>query len=228
MPQTVAINKRPYARVINGKTEGVNTNERKGRNEQNNAYYLGTLAPQTPSGDIQLAGVVTSHDDGQPLPDVSVNVVGKPVGAVTDANGKFILPGVKKDETLLVGSVGYNSQKVNVGSTDTVKVELDASQSALSEVVVVNGTVKAHPRKGWDYFKAYLKKNALLPAGAKKGRVQLQFKVNSKGNVSDITVIKSLSAYADKKAVALIKNGPAWIANSKGITETVSLKINFE
>jgi hypothetical protein len=62
---------------------------------------------------------------------LSVKVVGKPIGTQTDANGKFTLSNVKKDEALAVGYIGYNSKTLDVKGDDSLKVELDEVKSSL-------------------------------------------------------------------------------------------------
>jgi hypothetical protein len=223
-PAYVAVKKPALNQTsLAGKAKGVTTTPNPGKPDYNSTYYK-------PATDVQrLAGQVVSRTDGSPLPGVTVQVVGKAVGTQTDANGKFVLPGVKESETLAFGYVGFDSKKLRVNPQDSLKVELDQSSSSLSEVVVTrsNTPAKAHPRNGWETFKKYLQQGAVLPAGAKAGKVNLTFTVNTDGSVSNIKVVKNLSPVADLQAINLIRNGPAWVANTNGKPEKVSLQIKF-
>jgi TonB-linked SusC/RagA family outer membrane protein len=84
----------------------------------------------------KISGKVTSSD-GSALPGVSVTVSGKTAGTATDAEGNYSIdaaPGA----VLSFSSVGFEEQKVTVGSSSTVNVSLKAGAAdKLNEVVVV-------------------------------------------------------------------------------------------
>jgi hypothetical protein len=211
--------------VLNSKAKGADMTVRPGKPGDNNAYTLSQAG--LPAN--LLTGVVLNRTNGLPLPGASVKVVGRPVGTQTDANGKFTLPNVKKDEALSIGYIGYNSKTLDVKGKDSLKVELDESTGSLSEVVVARGggkKAKAHPQTGWDAFRKYLKENA-VSADGKAGIVELAFTVNANGSISNINVTKSLSVTADAKAISLIKDGPVWSGNTSGKAEEVKIKVEF-
>lgn len=214
--------------VLNSKAKGADMTVRPGKLSDNNAYTLSQAG--LPAN--LLTGVVLDRTNGVPLPGASVKVVGRSVGTQTDANGKFTLPNVKKDESLAIGYIGYNSKTLDVKGKDSLKVELDENRSSLNEVVVVRENRKqakadkARPQMGWDAFKKYLKENA-VSADAKEGTVELTFTVNADGSVSNFNVVKSLSTAADEKAISLIKGGSAWKSSGTGKAEQVKVKVEF-
>jgi TonB family protein len=212
--------------ALNSNVKGASKTIRPGKPSDNNAYALS--AAGVPLNIV--SGVVLSRLDGLPLPGASVKVVGKSIGTQTDANGKFTLSNVKKDEALAVGFIGYNSKTLDVKGDDSLKVELDESASSLNEVVVTRvkkGKVaRAHPHAGWDALKKYLKDNA-VSADGKEGAVELAFTVNANGSIVNINVTKSLSPAADAKAISLIKDGPTWSGNTSGKAEDVKVKVEF-
>ena len=55
-----------------------------------------------------------SDNNGQPLPDVSVKVVGSPIGTVTDKNGAFSLSVPSSARSLEISYVGFNAQTVSI------------------------------------------------------------------------------------------------------------------
>lgn len=213
--------------VLNSKAKGADMTVRPGKLSDNNAYTLSQAG--LPAN--LLTGVVLDRTNGVPLPGASVKVVGRSAGTQTDANGKFTLPNVRKDETLSIGYYGYNSKTLDVKDKDSLKVELDESRKSLNEVVLAGRAKnvkkeRARPNTGWDAFKKYLKENAVSTDG-KTGIVELAFTVNANGSVSNINVTKSLGATADAKAISLIKDGPAWNGNTSGKPEDVKVKVEF-
>ncbi|RYU86201.1 TonB family protein [Mucilaginibacter terrigena] len=226
--ERVAITKKPSElTVLKSKADGADMTVRPGKQNDNNPSVL--MAAGLPSN--LVSGVVLNRNNGSPLAGVSVKVVGKTTATQTDANVKFTLPNVKKDETLAFGSVGYNSKTLDVKGKDSLKVELDENSNSLSEVVVARASqkvkaAKARPYTGWDVFNKYLKDNANTPDG-KEGTVGLTFTVNANGSIANIKIVKSLSIAADNKAISLIKDGPAWSGNINGKAEEVKVMVEF-
>lgn len=85
---------------------------------------------------IQVKGVVTSADDGQPIPGVSVVVKGTTNGTTTDIDGKYMVnaPG---NSTLVFSFVGMTSKEVPVAMQSTINVALATENTNIDEVVVV-------------------------------------------------------------------------------------------
>ncbi|MFC5683281.1 SusC/RagA family TonB-linked outer membrane protein [Flavobacterium sp. MAHUQ-51] len=78
------------------------------------------------------------------LPIIGANVVEKGTanGIVTDLNGEFSLS-VKQNATLVITSIGYQSQEIAVGKNEKLTVILKEDIKSLEEVVVVGfGTQK--------------------------------------------------------------------------------------
>jgi TonB family protein len=218
----------PTDKLLQAKVAGVNTEPRKISPNMQGYFKDGT--PNI------ISGLVIGKNDNLPLPGASVKIAGTNIQAVTDMNGKFVLP---VDSTakakLVITSIGYQTMQIN--ARDSVKtIALQPNNQSLSEVVVVgygtqknaanNATTNAHPKNGQDNFNNYLKENAVSPDG-KKGSVTVSFMVDDKGHISDIKVIKSLSKATDQKAIDLINDGPYWIGNANGKPEKVTLKIKF-
>ncbi|WP_113660954.1 SusC/RagA family TonB-linked outer membrane protein [Pedobacter nanyangensis] len=90
-----------------------------------------------------ITGTVTSKEDGLPLPGVSVKVKGSSTGVSTGANGRFSIVVGANVSALEITSIGYVTQTVNLGSSNTVNVSLETDSKGLSEVVVTGyGTQK--------------------------------------------------------------------------------------
>ena len=81
-----------------------------------------------------LTGYVTSANGGQPLIGAVVKLAGANFGAVTDANGKFVLHDVPEKKSLVVNYLGYNSKKVKVNASDSSQCKpWSLAGNALSE-----------------------------------------------------------------------------------------------
>ncbi len=91
---------------------------------------------------LQVKGVVTSADDGQPIPGVSVVVKGTTTGIITDIDGNYAINASGKS-ILVFSFVGLKTQEVPVNNQSVIKVLLAAEVTAIDEVVVVGyGTQK--------------------------------------------------------------------------------------
>lgn len=84
-----------------------------------------------------ISGTVTSQSDGQTLPGVNVILKGTSTGASTDFDGNYTINLSGQGGVLVFSYVGYVSQEITVGSSNTVNVALVEDLAALEEVVVV-------------------------------------------------------------------------------------------
>ncbi len=83
----------------------------------------------------RVTGTVTDSE-GMPVIGATIKVAGTKVGAVTDTNGKFVLPNVPASaKTLSVSYIGMQTQEVAV--SNNVAVVLAYDDSMLDEAVVV-------------------------------------------------------------------------------------------
>jgi hypothetical protein len=84
-----------------------------------------------------ISGSVTDSNN-QPIPGANIKIVGDNAGAVSDFDGSFILKSANKPPfTIEVTSVGYESQKVNVTSSNQkLAIKLKEEETKLNEIVV--------------------------------------------------------------------------------------------
>lgn len=91
---------------------------------------------------LQVKGVVTSADDGQPIPGVSVVVKGTTNGTMTSIDGSYSLK-VPENSTLSFSFIGMTTKEVPVNNQSTINVVLSSTTENIDEVVVVGyGTQK--------------------------------------------------------------------------------------
>jgi TonB-dependent starch-binding outer membrane protein SusC len=83
-----------------------------------------------------INGRITSAVTSEAIPGVSVYEKGTTNGSVSDVDGNYLIS-VKPGATLVVSSVGYQSEEVVVGSNSTINVILTEDIRSLDEIVVV-------------------------------------------------------------------------------------------
>ncbi|WP_153799290.1 SusC/RagA family TonB-linked outer membrane protein [Foetidibacter luteolus] len=83
-----------------------------------------------------VSGKVTD-DKGQGLSNVTVQVKGSSIGAITDANGAFSIRVPSENATLVFSSTGYQSKEMRAVKDREVLVLLLTSEARLDSVVVV-------------------------------------------------------------------------------------------
>ncbi|WP_020532643.1 SusC/RagA family TonB-linked outer membrane protein [Flexithrix dorotheae] len=92
--------------------------------------------------DIQISGTVTSAEDQEPLPGVSILLKGTNTGTTTDFDGNFRLS-VPPDGTLQVSFIGFETHEEAVNNRSIINIALTPDIEQLEEVVVVGyGTKK--------------------------------------------------------------------------------------
>lgn len=92
---------------------------------------------------LTVSGKVTSTDDNEPMPGVSILVKGLQQGTTTDIDGAYTLNVPDENSVLIFSFVGYLAQEVTVGNRKEISISLQTDTKALSEVVVVGyGTQK--------------------------------------------------------------------------------------
>lgn len=96
------------------------------------------LLSQMAFAQVKVSGTITDAVTKEPLIGVSVQVKGKVIGTITDTKGNFSFStSTPPPFTLLITSVGYESQEVSVsGSNAAINISLK-EQSILGQEVVV-------------------------------------------------------------------------------------------
>ncbi|SMO55336.1 SusC/RagA family TonB-linked outer membrane protein [Solitalea koreensis] len=139
-----------------------------------------------------ISGTVTSADDKQALPSVSVMVKGTNAGTQTDVNGKYSISAAV-GSTLSFSFIGYLSKEVVVGSSNVINVSLSNDSKQLGEVVVTAlGIQKASKSLGY-------------ATGAVKG--------DELNQAREVNVANSLAGKVAGVSVTAPASGPGGAAN---------------
>ena len=95
----------------------------------------------------QTATGLVKDKTGEPMIGVNVLVKGTTNGTITDFDGKFSIPDVPSNATLVVSYIGYLTKEVKSGKDLIIVLEED--NKTLDEVVVIGyGTVKRRDLTG--------------------------------------------------------------------------------
>ncbi|MBS3776413.1 MAG: SusC/RagA family TonB-linked outer membrane protein [Bacteroidales bacterium] len=84
---------------------------------------------------IEITGTVTDVATGDPLPGVNIVVEGTNIGTTTNMDGEYTIE-APADATLIVSSVGYQEQRLEIKGRQKINVELTPSVEEIDEVVV--------------------------------------------------------------------------------------------
>ncbi len=93
-----------------------------------------------------ITGKVSSADDGQPLPGVSVKVKGLSNATTTNANGEYSLSIPANATTLQFTYIGFAQQEVAIGARTNIDVVLREDTRQLSEVIVTANNIQREAR----------------------------------------------------------------------------------
>ncbi len=88
------------------------------------------------SQSVRLSGSVKDSSNQQSVQAVSVTVKGSSLGTYTDANGNFQLTVPGLPVTLVVSSIGFEAQEVNVDNASAISIDFIPASSLGQEVVV--------------------------------------------------------------------------------------------
>lgn len=101
-----------------------------------------TFAVAAYAQQLTVTGLVSSENDGEALPGVTVRVKGKSALTATDIDGKFSIRADKGDQ-LEFSYIGYKTLTAKVSGEKTMNIVMSEDQTDLDEVVVVGyATVK--------------------------------------------------------------------------------------
>lgn len=92
-----------------------------------------------------LVDIIVTDVSGEPLPGATVNVAGKPVGVVTDADGKVSL-WMPRGKNITITYLGFQPRTVKVNKPLEGSFVLDNDETTLDQVVV-NGYQRSTKRR---------------------------------------------------------------------------------
>jgi len=101
------------------------------------------LLPIIASAQNNVITGIVKDNKGVTMIGATIKEKGAPNSAITDVNGKFTITLKKNTGVLIVSSIGYITQEVSIGSSNSLTIVLEEDINKLNEVVVVGyGSVK--------------------------------------------------------------------------------------
>ena len=83
----------------------------------------------------QVKGTVIAADDGEPLPGVSVKVLGEKLGTTTNLDGEFTITVPNADARLQFSHIGMLPRTVR--ARNGMRIALDTDNKVMDEVMVI-------------------------------------------------------------------------------------------
>lgn len=157
---------------------------------------------------ITVSGTVTSMDDGEPIPGVTVLVKNSTLGTVTDLDGIYSLQ-APENGTLVFSFIGYETSENPINSRSALDVVLSSGTQALDEFVVTGYTTQQ--KKDIIGAVSVVDMDAIksVPAGSAAQTLQGQasgvnvISSGSPGSRSNI-FIRGISSFGDTQPLVII------------------------
>ncbi len=86
---------------------------------------------------ITVHGVVTSSEDGLPLPQLAIRIKGTTTGVVTDADGHYSITVPSRESVLIFEYVGMETQEFQVGDRVELNVVMNPALEEIDQVMVI-------------------------------------------------------------------------------------------
>jgi len=179
-----------------------------------------------------ITGVVTSADDGSPLPGVTVAVRGTSIGTITDMTGNYSLEVPDGNDVIVFSFVGLATQEVTIGDQLNVDVTMESDLLEIDEVVVTAMGIRKE-KKALGYSVQELDETQISAAKNMDISKSLQGKiagVNVKqssgmpGATSHVTIRGNVSLTGSNQPLYVVDGMP--IASEKAFVEQVGTGTN--
>ena len=170
--------------------------------------------------------VILNEDSNKPVPNVTIISEDKTLGK-TDEKGRFNLENARLGSKINLIAPDFENTEIIVHKTDPDLFYIRPKSELIFIDLKRNKTWKynpsehpAQPSVSPDEYLEYLKINLKKPKQAIENQitetVEVEFKVNKKGELSDFKIIKSLGYGCDEEAIRLIREGPKWLPKTYG------------
>jgi TonB family protein len=203
------------------KSRAKTTNQNADRPENRNTNIESERRPQRLSNIVIL-----NEDSNKPVPNVSIISEDKTLGK-TDEKGRFNLENSLLGNKINLVAPNFENTEIIVNKTTPDLFYIRPKSELIFIDLKRNKTWKynpaehpAQPSVSPDEYLEYLQKNLKKPKQAIEnqivGTVEVEFKVNKKGELSDFKITKSLGYGCDEEAIRLIREGPKWLPKTQG------------
>ena len=222
-----------------------------------NKRVIETKTSPSPTEPVEVTARILHAETGKPMHGASVVCKGRGTGLIVNKDGDFFLK-VNLDDTIEISHVGMTTIYItgkelienarsnrrvllmNEEVTDVTATEKSSRRKTYSvennegEVFMVVEDMPQFPG-GMNEMIKYLGKNIRYPQQASKdsiqGRVIVQFIVNKEGNITQPTILRSVSPELDAEAIRVVDSMPQWTpGKQRGMPVNVkfTLPISFQ
>jgi TonB-linked SusC/RagA family outer membrane protein len=182
-------------------------------------FFLGVMAQE-----YTVTGKVTSAEDGQSLPNVSIYIKGKlATGTVADLDGNYRISGVLPADFLVFSYMGYETREIKTGGEKIINVELKPTAQQLDGVVVTALGIKREKReigyttesfRGEDIERSNAS-NVINALSGKSAGVQVTEPDGVEGGTSRITIRGNNNLESNNQPLIVVDGVP--LENSPGL-----------
>jgi TonB-linked SusC/RagA family outer membrane protein len=191
------------------------------------AFFVFVLLQIASAQTVQITGLVTSSEDGQPLPGASIIIKGTTVGTTTDFQGKYSLSVPSDAKILVISFVGNKSQEIEINGRSIIDATLTPESHQLDEVVVTAlGITRDKKSLGYatqeikgDQISAVKSDNFINAMSGKLAGVQVT-KTTNIGGSTNIIIRGSTSLTGNNQALFVVDGVP--ISNDNTNTDDQS------
>ncbi len=161
-----------------------------------------------------LTGKVTSREDNQAIPGVSVSVKGTTLGTITNLEGDFQLTVPQDAKTLVFSFIGMKNYEMEIGNQSNFNVKMETDVFGIDEVVVTALGIKREKRE-ITYQTQKVADDELIKVGqtraasALAGKVAgLQINVQDNGvNPSSQILLRGLRSISGSNSALIVIDG---------------------
>ena len=100
------------------------------------------LSSQIYAQERTIVGTITGGKDNSPIALATVSVKGTKIAVATSTNGSFSITVPEGRNTLVVTSVGYGVEEINISGKSSISLSLKEASTSLNEVVVTGYTAQ--------------------------------------------------------------------------------------
>ena len=195
-------------------------------------FFMGTVLVHAQTRSI--SGTVTSAEDSQPIPGVSVSVKGTTLGTITNIDGGFELTIPQDAQTLIFSFIGMKNYEVAIANQSTFSVKMETDVFGIDEVVVTALGI-AREKKTLPYAAQEVKSENLDITGdsniknaiaGKVAGVQMVGQAGAKlGNSGKIRIRGAISLTSDADPLYVIDGIPTSNPNDVDMGDVESVNV---
>ncbi len=199
----------------------------------------------------EVSGTVVDAQSDESLSGAAVIIEGTTHGTITDDNGKYLIEVSGNEQVLVFSYVGYETQRIKAGKKEvnvrmkrklyeipegkSTKIKNEYTEQTGEDTYVLVEEMPVFQGRTAEAFREYLQKNLVYPEEAKEknitGKVYVKMTVNSKGEVTDVKVVRGVHPLLDKEAVRIVESSPLWEPgkqNGKAVAVAFTFPIEFK